>query len=435
MNKYNKYKDSDIEWIGEIPEHWDIIRMDGFANYIKTNITPAEFENEEVFHYSIPNIQEFGEAVLEKGDTIKSNKLLLSGNEVLISKLNPRKKTIVVSKKINDSKLIASSEFIPLKAHNCSSTNFLYYLFLTENVTDYLNSSVESATKSHQRTSPSNIYRMWFACPKPIEQTAIANFLDRKTAEIDELIAKKEKLLKLYEEEKTAIINQAVTKGIIRKDIARNVSYKDSGVDWLGEIPEHWQVKKLKYVVSINKANLSDKTDSDLIIEYIDIENVEYGRIKEKPKKMSLKSAPSRARRIVCNGDTLISTVRTYLKAILFIEQANNNLIATTGFAVISPKLQFLPEYLFYVLSSEIILQNITANSVGISYPAINSTEIGDFHSWFPKKQEQERIICFIKTETARIDKKISKTKKLIELLQEYKTTLISEVVTGKIKV
>jgi type I restriction enzyme S subunit len=210
---------------------------------------------------------------------------------------------------------------------------------------------------------------------------------------------------------------------------------KDSGIDWLGEIPEHWEVKKLKYVVDINKETLSDKTDGDYQIEYIDIGNVEYGKLKERPKKLLFEKAPSRARRVVNSGDTLISTVRTYLKAILFIENANDNLIASTGFAVIAPSDDFLPDYLFYILSSEIVLQNITASSVGVSYPAINASEIGGFYSWFPEKQEQKTIIDFIVKEINKINTKVEKTKKLIDLLSEYKQSLISEVVTGKIKV
>ncbi|GAI58383.1 unnamed protein product [marine sediment metagenome] len=127
--------------------------------------------------------------------------------------------------------------------------------------------------------------------------------------------------------------------------------------------------------------------------------------------------------------------MRTYLKAILFIENADDNLIASTGFAVISPDNIFLPNYLFYILSSEIILQNITASSVGVSYPAINASEIGDLFAWYPDKEEQTQIVQYIETETALINTKAEKTKKLIELLKEYKTALISEVVTGKVKV
>ncbi len=210
---------------------------------------------------------------------------------------------------------------------------------------------------------------------------------------------------------------------------------KNSGIDWLGEIPEHWEVKRLKYVANINTDTISDNMEKNYRLKYIDIGNVEYGNLKEKAKELLFCNAPSRARRVVKSGNTLISTVRTYLKSILFIEEADENLIASTGFAVISPNNCFVSKYLFYLLSNEIVIQNITANSVGVSYPAINASVIGDFYLWIPTLEEQASIISFIESEVVKINTKAEKAKKHIELLKEYKTALISEVVTGKVKV
>jgi type I restriction enzyme S subunit len=210
----------------------------------------------------------------------------------------------------------------------------------------------------------------------------------------------------------------------------RYEKYKDSGIEWLGEIPEHWEVKKLKYLAEINSKALSESTAKSFVLRYIDISNVGYGVLKEEPKEMILANAPSRARRIVKSGDTLISTVRTYLKAILLIKNAEDNLIASTGFAVISPKNTFIPSYLFYILSSEIIIQKITANSVGVSYPAINAGDIGNFKVWLPHKPEQTAIASYLDHKTAEIDDLITKKEQLLRLYEEEKTALINQAVT-----
>jgi len=321
---------------------------------------------------------------------------------------------------------VLSSTMAVVKPNNEINKQFLFYRF--KEFERYLKDITVGMGIPH--VNPQEFLNFSFFIPSLNEQTVIANYLDKKTAEIDDLIAKKERLLELYEEEKKAIINKAVTKGI-----NPNVKMKDSGIPWLGEIPEHWEVKKLKYVAKVNERNLSENTDPNLLITYIDIGSVEFGKFKEEPKSLKFREAPSRARRIVNTGDTLVSTVRTYLKAIIYIDNVKGNTIASTGYAVITPTNYFVPKYLFYILSSEVIVQNITALSVGVSYPAINASEIETFKIWIPPLQEQQQIVSYIENQISLIDSKIEKTKKMIELLKEYKTSLISEVVTGKRRV
>jgi type I restriction enzyme S subunit len=267
--------------------------------------------------------------------------------------------------------------------------------------------------------------------PSHDEQTAIAAYLDRKTAQIDDLISKKQKLIELLKEERAAIINQAVTKGL-----NPDAPMKDLGIEWLGEVPEHWEVKRLKYVASINEENLSEKTDANLEIKYIDIGNVCLGSIVNEPVTMYFKDAPSRARRIVRKGDTIISTVRTYLKAISYISDVPQNLIVSTGFAVIKPGDDFDKKFISFLLTSEMIVDTICSLSVGVSYPAINASDIANIMIWFPpNKTEQAAIVEHVNKTTTKIDQTTSKIEKQIDLLKEFRTALISEVVTGKIDV
>lgn len=157
----------------------------------------------------------------------------------------------------------------------------------------------------------------------------------------------------------------------------RYESYQDSGIQWLGEIPEHWKISRLKYEVTFNDEVLSDKTDLDYEILYIDISSVSFNQGIMQKEQMTFENSPSRARRIVKSGDVIVSTVRTYLKAIAQINNAEENLIVSTGFAVLRHKAELSPKFLGYWVQSENMINTIVAHSVGVSYPAINALIAG----------------------------------------------------------
>ena len=145
--------------------------------------------------------------------------------------------------------------------------------------------------------------------------------------------------------------------------------------------------------------------------------------------------SPSRCRRICRKGDVIISTVRTYLKSIGIIEEQRENLICSTGFSVLTPKSQYLSKYVFYMLRSNWFISKIISRSEGVSYPSIQSHKLLGTDVIIMEKQEQQKIVEFLDEETQKIDKTIYKEEKRIELLKDYKQSLISEVVTGKKRV
>ena len=209
----------------------------------------------------------------------------------------------------------------------------------------------------------------------------------------------------------------------------RYSTYKDSASHWFGEIPSHWDLKPLKYLASINDEKLADSTDRDEVIEYVDIGNVTLQQGICGSETLSFEKAPSRARRIVRDGDSIVSTVRTYLKAIAPIKQPPPNLIVSTGFAVIRPR-ALDPGYLSYHLQSSNFVEDVVSRSVGVSYPAINPTEIAEIELLQPLLEEQQAISAWLDERTARIDTLIAKKQRLIELLQEKRQAIISKAVT-----
>ncbi len=215
--------------------------------------------------------------------------------------------------------------------------------------------------------------------------------------------------------------------------MTKQIEYIDTGVPYCPKIPNTWGFKKLKYVVTINDEVLSETTDKETEINYVEISDVNYLDGLKNYTPYLFKEAPSRARRIVMEGDILVSTVRTYLKAITRVTKTIENLIASTGFAVLRPRFINSAYLGHYVLSQNFIDETI-ANSVGISYPAINSSEIGEFKIPIPPIKEQEIIANFLDQKTAEIDNLISKKQKLIECLKEERLVQIRLLITKGIE-
>ena len=216
----------------------------------------------------------------------------------------------------------------------------------------------------------------------------------------------------------------------MNKEASKYPSYIPSGIDWLGEIPAHWQLKPLKYVVDIDSEKLKDSEDPDLEIEYIDISSVDSGGNILKREKLIFENAPSRARRVVQVGDTILATVRTYLRAITQIDYDSDlPQICSTGFAVLRP-VNIHDRYLFYWVRSDYFIDEIVSRSVGVSYPAISSSEVGNLHIPITPIEEQKAIATFLDQQTTRIDQLIEKKKRLLELLDEQRQAIITYAVT-----
>ncbi len=205
--------------------------------------------------------------------------------------------------------------------------------------------------------------------------------------------------------------------------------YKPSGVEWLGEVPEGWEVKRLKYFASINDETLPETTSPDYEIEYVDIGGVDRIDGITESERILFDNAPSRARRKVKDGDTIVSTVRTYLRAIAPIRNPPENQIVSTGFAVVRPQ-TVNPDFLGYALKEMSFVESVVSRSTGVSYPAVNASEIGRIPISIPSKHEQHAIAAYLDRETGRIDTLLGKKRELIERLKEKRTALISRTVT-----
>ena len=416
MKKYAEYKETGVEWIGEIPNDWNVKPLKRFAKICNGQDHKKVWDANGKYPI-IGTGGVFGYA----------NDYLHKGPSVILG----RKGTIDKPQYLESSFWSVDTAYFT-DIFDTTNPRYFYYLCTTINFDLY---KYGSAVPSMNQEVLSQIP---FATPKTKEeQTQIANYLDTKTAEIDNIIAAKKKLIALYEEEKAAIINQAMTKGI-----NPDVKLKPSGVEWLGDIPEHWEVKRIRHIAEIyGRIGYRGYKTTDLVAEG-------HGAITISPSNMkaynmqfnnctylSWEKYEESPEIKIENEDVLfVKTGSTYGKS-SFVENLPEN--ATINPQIIVFKnIQSENKLFWYILKSKNILHQVEQTVVGGTIPTIAQEKIKNY--FFPftfDMDEQKRIVEFIDIELCRIEKKIDTAQKQIELLTEYRTTLISEVVTGKIKV
>ncbi len=209
-----------------------------------------------------------------------------------------------------------------------------------------------------------------------------------------------------------------------------SVAPGDRSVPWRHVFPKTSGFKPVKYVCSINARSLPETTDPDTEFRYVDISNVDSDGNWVASDPMRFGNAPSRARRVVADGDVLVSTVRTYLRAIAHIDKVEEPLVCSTGFAVLSANGAVASKFLAYWARSVHFVDEVVARSVGVSYPAVNAPDLGNIPCPVPPLDEQRAIARFLDRETARIDALIEKKRRQIDLLHEKRAALISHAVT-----
>ena len=429
LRRYPDYKDSGVPWLGEIPSHWEAKAIKRISR-IHRGASPRPIADSKYFddegEYAwvrIADVTASDDYLLETTQRLSelgaSLSVKMQPDQIFLSIAGSVGKPIITKIKacIHDG-------FVYFPDWD-QSTRFLYYIFASGK--PYLGLG-KLGTQLNLNTE--TVGSIKIGIPNLEEQQAIVNFLDTELEHIDTLIYRQQQLIEKLAEQRSAVITHAVTKGL-----DPDVPMKDSVVEWLGDIPEHCTIRSLKHSITYNDETLSDKTDPQYEFEYVDISSVSLIDGITNKDRLTFDNSPSRARRIVKKGDVIVSTVRTYLKAIAQVEEDTDDLIVSTGFAVLRSKSELNSEYLGYWVQSEYMVNSIMSNSVGVSYPAINATDLVRLPVILFPIDEQREIVSFLKKETQKIDQMSEATKGIIAKLQEYRSALITQAVTGKIDV
>ncbi|HIB49504.1 MAG TPA: restriction endonuclease subunit S [Flavobacteriaceae bacterium] len=431
IQRYEKYKDSGVEWLGDIPEHWEVLPL-----FALTKIKSITNNNglELLSVYLDRGVIRFSD-VTEKRTNVTSLDLskyqLVEAGDFVLNNQQAWRGSVGVSNYTG----IVSPAYIVLSLSNNLNPIFANYLFRDGSmVSQYLINSKGVGTIQRNLYWPS-LRRSNISLPPLSEQTKIAQFLDDKTTKIDEAITIKEQQISLLKERKQILIHKAVTRGL-----DDSVTLKDSGVEWIGKIPAHWEVKKLKYVLKTQgRIGFKGYTTSDLVdkdkgaltlgASHLDWEG---NIILKKPVYISWKKYYESPEIMVSKGDVIIVQRGSTCGKVALID---NDYGPTT----INPSLVLLkeiighPQYMF--LGIKVVLNGILNLVSKTAIPMLSQFQIDNIEIPFPNKKEQKEISAYIDIASQKIETAIGLKEQEIEMLKEYKSSLINSVVTGKVRV
>ena len=442
MKEYDSYKDSGIEYLNKIPAHWQELRM-RFIGYLYGGLSGKsandfnQLTNEDNkcfipftniannFRIDPESLQTVVIAENEKQNKVKKGDLFFLMSSENYDDVG---KSAVLLDDLEETYLNSFCKGFRITKENIVP-KFLNYQLHSKQLRHNLLTGANGFTRINLKID--KVIDLLTALPPLVEQTSIASFLDRKTSEIDEIIADKKRLLELYEEEKTAIINQAVTKGL-----DPNAPMKDSGIEWLGEIPEHWEVKKINWSFENIGSGTTPKADNQLYyyngnINWLLTGDLNDGEIYDTSKKITQKAIEDYGTLRVYPAESIVMAM--YGATIGKLGMLKIETTVNQACCVLSKPIYFDNKFAFYVLLAA--RPEIINMSYGGGQPNISQELIKSFRLPVPPINEQQSIVHHIESECSKIDFKKARTEELIELLTEYRTALISEAVTGKIKV
>lgn len=404
MNRYERYKQSGIEWIGEIPEHWVVKKL----KYIGETIIGITYSPDDVSN------EENGILVL-RSSNIQDGKLAFDDcvfvNKEVKEKHLTREGDVLLCARNGSAHLVGKSALIKQEHSNLTFGAFMtiFRSSIGEFAYQFFNSQIFKsqtglfATSTINQLTTDTLNNLFVPMPSPEEQVAITNYLDTKTAEIDKLIFNKRRLIELLKEERMTLINTAVS---------------GEGKKWIN--------KKLKYLVSLRDEMIED---ADFKIA---VENIESGS----GKLINMHEEKTYQGQLFAfkKGDILFNKLRPYLHKVYFAERDGG---VFGELLIIVSKEELLPAFLFYKLFSKEFIDIVDGSTQGTKMPRANWDDfISQQLIAFPEStDEQQEIVTNLQAEIGRIDNAVAKVQSEIELMQEYKTALISEVVTGKQKV
>ena len=430
MRRYSSYKDSGVEWIGEIPNEWSVKRMSYLFRPTSVKNTEGEINLSVYRDYGVIPRDSRDDNHNVVSEDISNYKLVEIGDFVL-----NKMKCWMGSLGLSEYRGIVSPSYTVMKPLTNDNSKFLHYLLRSP---FYI--------PQYRRLSYGVRIGQWdlrfedfrdLSCilPSKSEQEQIVSYLDRKTEGIDKLIQTKVRKIELLKDYRTSLISKVVTKGL-----NPNVEMKDSGVEWIGEIPKGWGVKRLKNVSDIKPSNVDKHIFSDEIqVRLCNYTDVYYNDFISESTELKFGS---------CNrmefekfrlekGDVIITKDSESPDDIgipCLVKDDFEDVVCGYHLTLIRPQTMD-GGFVFRFIQSDRTRRYFEIHSNGITRHGLGKSSIENLFLPFPPLSEQEQIVSYLDEQTQLIDKKIQTEERKIELLKEFRQSLISEVVTGKIKV
>ncbi|MXS38451.1 restriction endonuclease subunit S [Enterobacter hormaechei] len=428
---YPEYKDSGVEWVDSIPSYWDVKPTFALCDAAtQKNIDGAE-SNVLSLSYGniIPRDVETNFGLLP--ESFNTYQIISCGDVILrLTDLQNDKNSLRVG--LAKQKGIITSAYLKLKANSDINPKFLYRLLHSYDTTKVFYGMGGGLRQSMKFE---DFRRLPLLLPPYEEQVKISVFLDHETAKIDNLIEKQQQLIELLKEKRQAVISHAVTKGL-----NPDVPMKDSGVEWLGEVPEHWIIAQLKFnTLEMQTGPFGSQLHAeDYVIDGIPLINPAHmnaGMIIPDPKVTVDEATQERLGRHKLSEGEIIFSRRGELGRCAVVKKNNEGWLCGTGSLKAKLTKKIIPDYAYTLISSEGVVSELTLESKGSTMANLNTETLGRIRLPVPPISEQEAILDYIKIISDKYDYLIRSADTAIRLMQERRTALISAAVTGKIDV
>lgn len=422
---YLEYKDSGVEWLGEIPTHWEVSRLKFVA---PVSDQRAAVPEADLPYVALEHIESgTGKLLAPVGpEAAEIATSIFRPGDVLFGKLRPYLAKVLRANFAGT----CSTELLVLRSNRNIDPSHLAYQMLSSGFIRWID-SMTYGTKM-PRTNPDQIANSLVAIPPKGDQMAIVAFLDRETGKIDALVVKKERVLKLLQEKRTAVITQAVTKGL-----DPSVPMKDSGVDWMGEIPMHWEVRPLKRVSPVLTVGVVVNPStyvSDEGVPFLYGSDIKEGRITpETARRIELQQSKALFKSQLHQGDLVM--VRVGAPGVTAVVPPELEGANCASILIIRRSTSINSQWLCYALNSRAVRYQVEMVQYGAAQEQFNVSHAVEFRVPCPPPDEQTTIAAALDHQTAEIDALMAAICRGIDRLAEFRTALISAAVTGKIDV
>ncbi|HBW8876159.1 TPA: restriction endonuclease subunit S [Klebsiella quasipneumoniae subsp. similipneumoniae] len=441
---YPEYKDSGVEWLGELPEHWTTLAIKHVAqlNPSKSCISiekmkgMCSFIPMEKLKFNSLSLDE-----IKYVPDVYNGYTYFENEDILIAKVTPcfENKNMVVAHDLHNGIGFGSSEIYVLRCNDIIKNDFLFYRLQEDNFM-FIAEGAMTGAGGLKRVPSEVLNNFKFGLPSKKEQSIIVAFLDHETAKIDNLIEKQQQLIELLKEKRQAVISHAVTKGL-----NPDVPMKDSGVEWLGEVPAHWDVLRLKHLISslesgcsVNAADIPAQQGEVAVLKTSCV----YTRsFRANENKTVVSEDLHRIKCPVRKGSIIISRMNTPdlvgASALVDVDAENIYLPDRLWQTNFNPKFKLIPGYLAHFMTIQGFRTQISLGAEGASSSMQNiaKDDYLSINCLLPSIEEQQEITFFLEEKLSYFSGLELRSSEIIQLLQERRTALISAAVTGKIDV
>lgn len=431
--KYEEYKDSGVEWIGEVPSHWEVMKTSLAFNHIGSGTTPSTSKKE---YYDDEGAYWLQTGDLTDGLIFDTSKKV---SKIAVKECNlkfyPQNSVVIAMYGATIGKMgllqiqcATNQACCVLPSNKYIDAKYTFYFFLSAK-SDLLISAIGGGQPN---ISQDVIKKTKIILPPFSEQQAIANYLEDECGKINSQIAKANHRIELLEELKQTVITDAVTKGL-----DPNAPMKDSGVEWIGKVPIHWEVMRLRFACEFRNGYTPSKANLDFwengSIPWYRMEDIrESGRFLNEAKQYITRKAV-KGNGLFEAGSFILATTATIGEHAVLIADSLANQQFTNLKICKSLSNRLSRDFFFYYLF--VIDDYCKSTTRTATFPAVNMDDLKNFGVTIPPLQEQQAIVAHIEDEVGKIDSRISRANRRIELLEELKQSIITEAVTGKIKV